>query len=201
MLLYQKQKTYIYFQQLFLMSQDWKTSSSSPYSFRKQYENVLLSCQNSCQFSFYMLVTFCNIVLMPLFSLLSFTSTVAQLTPPLYIKRAFPPLCVVPFLLILPGVELMHFFTFFSCTCEASSIKNWFVLATGLAENLTQVVFSQPFVIQHVRTRPLTQLWNLKLLVFIYSQQHEINLWSLMLLVFLLLHTCYFEIWVTKMHE
>jgi len=30
----------------------------SPYSFAKQYENVL-SSQNSCRFSFYMLVTFC----------------------------------------------------------------------------------------------------------------------------------------------
>jgi len=29
------------------------------------------------------------------------------------------------------------------------------VLAAGLAENLTQVVFRQPFVIQHVRTRLL----------------------------------------------
>jgi len=29
------------------------------------------------------------------------------------------------------------------------------VLATGLAENLAQVVFRQPFVIQHVGTRSL----------------------------------------------
>jgi len=29
----------------------------------------------------------------------------------------------------------------------------WFVLTTGLAENLAQMVFRQPFVIQHVRTR------------------------------------------------
>jgi len=36
-----------------------------------------------------------------------------------------------------------------------SSIKNLSVLATGLAENLTQVVFPQPSVIQHVRTRSL----------------------------------------------
>jgi len=54
--------------------------SSLPYSFGKQYINVLLSCQNSCWFLFYMLVTFCNIVLMPLFSLL-FISTVAHPTP------------------------------------------------------------------------------------------------------------------------
>jgi len=32
-------------------------------------------------------------------------------------------------------------------------MKIWFVLGTGLAENLNQVVFRQPFVIQHVRTR------------------------------------------------
>jgi len=35
------------------------------------------------------------------------------------------------------------------------------VLATGLANNLTQVVFRQPFVIQHVRTRLLDcETWN-----------------------------------------
>jgi len=34
-------------------------------------------------------------------------------------------------------------------------MKTWFVLATGLAENLTQLVFREPFVIQHVRTRSL----------------------------------------------
>jgi len=32
-------------------------------------------------------------------------------------------------------------------------MKNRFVLATGLAENLTRVVFRQPFVTEHVRTR------------------------------------------------
>ena len=32
-------------------------------------------------------------------------------------------------------------------------MKIWFVLVAGLAENLTQVVFCQPFVIQYVRTR------------------------------------------------
>jgi len=36
-----------------------------------------------------------------------------------------------------------------------SSIKIWFVLATGLTENLTQVVIRQPFMIQHLRTRLL----------------------------------------------
>jgi len=37
--------------------------SSSPYTFGKKYKKVLLSCQTSCWFSFYMLVTFCNIAL------------------------------------------------------------------------------------------------------------------------------------------
>ena len=46
-------------------------------------------------------------------------------------------------------------FCYFFTTCEMSSIKNLSVLATGLAENLTQVVFPQPSVIQHVRTRSL----------------------------------------------
>jgi len=44
---------------------------------------------------------------------------------------------------------LYYFFT----TCKTSSVKNCFVLATGLADNLIQVVFRQPFVIQHTRTR------------------------------------------------
>ena len=57
-----------------------KLKSSSPYSFGKKYKKVLLSCQTSCWSSFYMLVTFCNIALMPLFSLLS-TSIVAHPTP------------------------------------------------------------------------------------------------------------------------
>jgi len=40
-------------------------------------------------------------------------------------------------------------------------MKNRFMLATGLGENLTQVVFRQPFVIQHVRTRSLNcENWN-----------------------------------------
>jgi len=38
-----------------------------------------------------------------------------------------------------------------------SSIKIWFVLSTGLAENLTQVVFCQPFVIQCVGARLLNR--------------------------------------------
>jgi len=36
--------------------------------------------------------------------------------------------------------------------------------------------------------------------MFLYFHQHEINLGSLMLLFFLLLHSCYFVMWVTKMH-
>jgi len=54
--------------------------SSSPYSFGKKYKKVLLSCQTSCWFSFHMLVTFRNIALMPLFSLLS-TSIVTHPNP------------------------------------------------------------------------------------------------------------------------
>jgi len=46
-------------------------------------------------------------------------------------------------MLILPDIDLMLFITF----CKTSSIKIWFVLAAGLAENVTQVVFRQPFVI------------------------------------------------------
>jgi len=55
-------------------------------------------------------------------------------------------------MLILPNVDLMLFITFIT-SCKTSSIKICFVLAAGLAENLAQVVFRQPFVIQHVKTR------------------------------------------------
>jgi len=58
-------------------------------------------------------------------------------------------------MLISPEVDLMLFITFIT-SCKTSSTKIWFVRAAGLAENLTQVVFRQPFVIQHVRTRFLS---------------------------------------------
>ena len=58
-------------------------------------------------------------------------------------------------MLILPDVDLTLFITFIT-SCKTSSIIIWFVLAAGLADNLTQVVFRQPFVIQHDRTRFLS---------------------------------------------
>jgi len=58
-------------------------------------------------------------------------------------------------MLLLPDVDLMFFITFIT-SCKTSSIKIWFVLAAELAENLTQVVFRQPFVIQHVIIRFLS---------------------------------------------
>jgi len=58
-------------------------------------------------------------------------------------------------MLILHDVDLTRFSTFIT-SCKTSWIKIWFVLAAGLAENLTQVVFRQPSVIQHVRTRFLS---------------------------------------------
>jgi len=62
---------------------------------------------------------------------------------------------VVVFMLISPDVDLTLFVIFIT-TCKTSSIKFWFVLPAGLAENLTQVVFRQPLLIQHVRTRLLS---------------------------------------------
>jgi len=47
-------------------------------------------------------------------------------------------------MLILPDVDLTLFITFIT-SCKLSSIKIGFVLAAGLAEKLTQVVFRQPF--------------------------------------------------------
>jgi len=52
----------------------------------------------------------------------------------------FPTVFDVVFMLISPDVHLTLFITFIT-TCKTSSIKIWFVLPAGLAENLTQVVF------------------------------------------------------------
>jgi len=81
---------------------------------------------------------------MPLFSLLS---TFSYSPHPLYIVMQCSPLFfVVVFMLISPDVDLTLFVTFIT-NCKTSSIKIWFVLAAGLAENLTQVAFRQSFVI------------------------------------------------------
>jgi len=62
-------------------------------------------------------------------------------------------------MLISPDVDFTLFIA--SITTCKTSIKIWFVLAVGLAEKLTQVVFRQPLVIQHVRTRLLScETWN-----------------------------------------
>jgi len=75
-------------------------------------------------------------------------------------------------MLISPDVDLTLFVTFIT-TCKTSPMKIWFVLAAGLAENLTQVVFRQPFVIQHVRTRLLRcETWNF--LFFIFSLPYNL---------------------------
>jgi len=76
-------------------------------------------------------------------------------------------------MLILPDVDLMLFITFIT-SCKTSSIKIWLVLAAGLAENLTQVVFRQPFVIQHVRTR-FQSCKTENFLFFIFFHHHIIN--------------------------
>jgi len=58
-------------------------------------------------------------------------------------------------MLVSPEVDLTLFVTFIT-TCKTFSIKIWFVLVAGMAENVIQVAFRQPFVIQHVRTRLLS---------------------------------------------
>jgi len=72
-------------------------------------------------------------------------------------------------MLILPDVDLV-----FITSCKTSSIKILFVLAAGLAEKLTQVVFRQPFVIQHVTTRFLSCKTQ-NFLFFIFFHHHIIN--------------------------
>jgi len=90
---------------------------------------------------------------MPLFSLLSFTSTVAHPTPCTVHRHAFPQLLVLLLFCLFYLTLIWCFLLLFLCL--------WNQLATGLAENLTQLVFREPFVIQHVRTRSLNcETWN-----------------------------------------
>jgi len=93
---------------------------------------------------------------------------------PLQLLTLFPIVFVVVFMLILPDVDLMLFVTFIA-TCKTSSIKISFVLPAGLAENLTQVVFRQPFVIQHVRTRWFQSCKTKNFSFFIFFHHHIIN--------------------------
>ena len=106
-----------------------------PHKLRTKVKIAKCFSSHSVWSSFHTLVTFCNIALMPLFSLLS-TSIVTHPTP-CTLASFSPLLFVVVFVLILPDVDLMLFIT----SSKTSSIKIWFVLAVGLAENLTQMVF------------------------------------------------------------
>jgi len=56
---------------------------------------------------------------------------------PLYIGMLFPHCFVVVFFACLTWCWLHPFFVIFFSTCKMPSIKNWFVLATVLTENLT----------------------------------------------------------------
>jgi len=73
----------------------------------------------------------------------------------------------------------------------ASNITSWELDPGGLSPTLCDSKCQNTII----------KLWKLKLMMFLYSYQHEINLWSSMLLFFLLPHSCYFVIWETKMHE
>ena len=118
--------------------------------------NIKTSCYPAkipVHFRFICLSLFCNIALMPVFSLLSFTSTVVHPTI-LYIGMLFSHgVLLFCCLFYLTLTDAFCCFSFIAC--ESSSIQNLFVLTIGLAENLNQMVFRQTFVIQHVRTRSL----------------------------------------------
>jgi len=92
--------------------ENWK---SSPYSFGKQYKNVLLSCQISCWSSFCMLVTFCNIVLMPLFPPIYVYSCSPH---PLYIGMLFPHCFLLLSFFLFYLTLIWCFFITFSTTCK-----------------------------------------------------------------------------------
>jgi len=130
--------------------------SSSPYSFGKQYKNFLLSCKNSCWSSFYMLVTFCFIVLMPLL-------------PPIYIYSCSPHSLYI-------GMLFNH------CFLCCLYIYMWFVLAPGRLKTWPRWSFANSVWFNMLEHDSRIKLLNLKFLMYLYFHQHEINSWSLTLL-------------------
>jgi len=106
---------------------NWKTLKKTP----------CYPAEIPVDFRFKCLSLFRNIALVPVFSLKSFTFTVARPKPPVH-RHVFP-LCFLWLLfclLFLSDADSMDF-----VTCETSSIKNLFMLSTGLAEQLTYMVF------------------------------------------------------------
>ena len=145
-------------------------------------------------FSHSVMLRWCYLLL----SLLS-TSRVTHPTPCTYYACFSPLFFVVVIMLISPDVYLTLFVTFIT-TCKTSSIKIWLVLPAGLAENLTQVVFRQPFVIQHVRTQLLScEMWNFFYFSSLYIVYNQLVIFDV--IVFPLAASCYFVTWVTKMHD
>ena len=102
---------------------------------------------------------------------------IATIFPPIYLYSCSPhPLYIS---MLFPTVfwcfcayftwRWFDAFYYFFVSCKTPSIIIWFVLATGLADNMTQVIFRQPFVIQQVRTRLLnSETWNFRD-IFIFS--------------------------------
>jgi len=123
------------------------------------------------------LATFCSIVLMPIFSILSLP--LQLLTPPPVHRHDFPSLF---FVVVFYGYFTWRWFDAFFLTflqlVKRFQLKNWFVLAIGLTESLTQVVFRQPFVIQHVRTRSLNcETWNFWYFYILINMKWICDLW------------------------
>jgi len=107
--------------------------------------NVKTSCcliKIRVDFRFICLSLFRKIVLMSLFSLMF--SPLQLLTPPTVDSMLFSH-C---FYCCLFAYFIWHWFVAFCYfsfnTCETSSIKNWFVLATEMSESLTHMVFANP---------------------------------------------------------
>jgi len=107
---------------------------------------VFLDLCAASQFSVVLFCHFSVILFDAPFFLITFTPTVAQPARS-YINTRFSYFLLLFCFIILPDVDSMHFDTYFA-TCETSSIKNLFVLATEVAENVAHIVFRQPFVIQ-----------------------------------------------------
>ena len=118
----------------------------SHYSFGNKYKYSLLSCLNSCWFSFH--VCHFSAILFSV-SLIFLKSLPLQLlNPPLVHRHAFPCICCCCFVYLFYLTWFDEFCYFSYNTCEKSSMKNWFMLATGMAEQLTHMAFGQPFAIQ-----------------------------------------------------
>jgi len=122
---------------------------SRPIHLENQIKAPCYLAKITVDFRFIYLSLLCNIVLMPLFSLIYYTSSLLLLTPPPYTMACVsPPVFCYCFVCLFHSMLIRCVLSLSFTTSETSSFENWFVLATGPAEQLIQTAFRQRFVIR-----------------------------------------------------